>query len=220
MNIIKDDAEITEKIYIIGAGGFAREVLNIYTDLHKFVQGFIEKDKSRIGEILNDVPIYSQSILDINTIKTIKLICAIGDSQVRKEIVESLENLGYEFDIIVHPSVIKSKWVDIDTGCIICAGSILTNQIKIGKHAIINLSCTIGHDTNIENYVTISPGVNISGNVSIGDGCFIGTGVKIIEGITIGDGSVIGAGACVTKDIPQNTLAVGVPAKPIKKLNW
>lgn len=55
--------------------------------------------------------------------------------------------------------------------------------------------------------------------VTIGDDCWIGGGAIICPGVTIGKGSVIGAGAVVTKDIPENSLAVGNPAKVIRKLN-
>lgn len=52
--------------------------------------------------------------------------------------------------------------------------------------------------------------------VEIEDNCWIGSGVRILDGVTIGRGSVIGAGAVVTKNIPPDSIAVGVPAKPIK----
>ena len=216
--VLKKVIDVNEYRYILGAGGFAKEVLNMYIDLNEPVQGFIKKDECVIEEFLNEIPIYDESFIFKDAMKNIKLICAIGDGKIREKIVEPLERMGYNFDTLVHPSVIKSRWVDFDIGCIICAGNILTTQIIIGKHTIINLSCTVGHDTIIGNYVTISPGVNISGNVKIGDYCFIGTGAKIIEGISIGEGSIIGAGATVIRDIPPHTVAVGVPAKAIKKL--
>lgn len=206
-------------IYILGAGGFAREVLNMYLDLNREeeVIGFLDKeDNIKVNE-LNNKPVFNENILnDVDKTDT-KLICAIGSTK-RKNLINSLERQGFSFDTIVHPSLISSKFLKIGTGCIICAGNIFTTQIEIDRHTIVNLSCTIGHDVNIGKYVTISPGVNISGHVTIEDECFIGTGASIIENITIGEGSVIGAGACVTKDVLPNTLSVGVPAKQIKEL--
>lgn len=204
--------------YIIGAGGMAREVLNIFIDLNRGgeIIGFLEENCQRTGKSLNGKMIDDMSILH-NINNNIKLICAIG-TPLRSRLIESTKNLGFKYETVVHPSVIKSEWVTFGDGDIICAGNILTNQITIGNDVIINMGCTIAHDVNIGNYTTISPGVHISGNVSIGDKCVIGTGAVIIEKISIGSGSIIGAGAVVTKDIPENVLAVGIPAKPIKRL--
>jgi sugar O-acyltransferase (sialic acid O-acetyltransferase NeuD family) len=201
-------------IYIIGAGGFGREVLNIYTDLgrEEEVAGFLIENCDKRGTKINEKPLH-----DI-TLSSVKLICAIG-TPLRKRLIEDTKNKGYNYDSVIHPSVIKSRWVVFGEGTIICAGNIFTSQIKVGDYSIVNLSCTIGHDVEIGKYTTISPGVNISGRVTIGDGCFIGTGVSIIEKITIGNQSYIGAGSVVANDIPPNVLALGVPAKPVRALD-
>jgi len=206
-------------IYILGAGGFAREVLNIYIDLGKDaeVAGFLEENCQRRDALLNEKIMGDISILNSLDRYNIKLICGIG-TPLRKRLIEYTKELGYKYDTIIHPSVIKSKWVTFGEGNIICAGNIFTSQITIGDYTIVNLDCTIGHDVNIGEYTTISPGVHISGKVSIGNGCFIGTGVVIAEKISIGMNSCVGAGAVVTEDIPENVLAVGVPAKPVRKL--
>lgn len=208
------------KYYIVGAGGFGREVLNIFIDLdmENNVLGFLEENCRRRGELINGKPVDDLSILEKipeREKENIRLVCAIGNP-IRKRVIEYTKELGYKYETIIHPSVIMSRWVDIGEGVIICAGNILTNQISIGDHTIINLSSTIGHDVTIGKYVTISPGVNISGRVSIGDQTYIGTNASIIPKIKIGKKCLIGAGAVVTKDIPDNTLAVGVPAKPIR----
>jgi len=208
-----------QRVYIIGAGGFAREVLNIYIDLGRGyeVQGFLEENCQRRGKLLNEKPIDDISILNSLNRDDIKLICAIG-TPLRKRLIELTKKKGYKYDTVVHPSVIKSRWVTFGKGCIVCAGTILTSQITVGEYTIVNLDCTIGHDVNIGKYTTISPGVHISGKVSINDECYIGTGVAIVDKVSIGRCSCVGAGAVVTRDISENVLAVGVPAKPIKSL--
>lgn len=206
-------------IYILGAGGMAKEVLNIYEDLNRGeeVVGFLEENCNRKGDISNGKPIDDVSILKNMDQNNVKLVCGIG-TPLRKRLIEYSTKLGYKYDTIIHPSVIKSKWATFGEDNIICAGNILSSQINVGNHTIVNVGCTIGHDVNIGMYTTISPGVHVSGNVSIGDECFIGTGAVIVEKVSIGKGSFIGAGAVVTKDIPENIFAVGVPARPIRKL--
>jgi sugar O-acyltransferase (sialic acid O-acetyltransferase NeuD family) len=207
-------------IYIIGAGGFGREVLNIYIDLgrEEEVAGFLMENCDKPGAKINEKPLHDINLLNNIEMSKVKLICAIG-TPLRKRLIENTKTKGYNYDSVIHPSVIKSRWVTFGEGTIICAGNIFTNQIEVGDYSIVNLSCTIGHDVEIGKYTTISPGVNISGSVTIGNECFIGTGVSIIEKITIGNQSYIGAGSVVVNDIPPNVLALGVPAKPVRKLD-
>jgi len=207
-------------IYIIGAGGHAREVLNIYTDLSRDgeVKGFLEEHCKRKGTLLNGKPVDDFSILDQIHTTDVRLICAVG-TPLRKRLIEHTKQLRYEYDTVIHPSVIKSKWIVFGEGVTICGGNILTSQIVIDDFAIVNLGCTISHDVKIGKYTTLSTGVHISGRVNIGEECFIGTGAVVIEKVNIGNKSYIGAGAVVTKDIPDNVLALGVPARPIRELN-
>jgi sugar O-acyltransferase (sialic acid O-acetyltransferase NeuD family) len=109
-----------------------------------------------------------------------------------------------------------SEFIELGEGVIICAGTILTVNIKIGNHVIINLNCTIGHDTIIEDYCSMMPTVKINGNNHLHKGVYVGTGATFIHQVTIGAWSTIGAGAVVVKDIPENVIAVGIPAKVIK----
>lgn len=112
--------------------------------------------------------------------------------------------------------MILSHSVEIGEGCIICAGSIATVNIHIGNNVIINLDCTIGHDTKIGDYVTVYPSANISGLVTIEEAAEIGTGTQIIQGKRIGEATIVGAGAVVISDLPAKCTAVGSPAKIIK----
>lgn len=114
------------------------------------------------------------------------------------------------------PDAKVSVRTEIGEGTIICAGNMITVDIKIGKHNIINLGCTIGHDAVLEDYVTLYPSVNVSGMVHVGHTSELGTGTQIIQGIAIGENTVIGAGTVVVKDIPSDVTAVGSPAKVIK----
>lgn len=206
-------------IYILGAGAMARETLSIYRDLGRFheVCGFIEQNSKRVGSKIHNIIIMDASIIE-SLPKNSKFIGAIG-SPLRKKWIKEIEEKGFDFDTAVHPSAIIGENVDIGKGCIICPGVVTTCDIKVGRHTIINIGSTINHDCEIGDFVTIGPGVNIAGRVTIEDCCFIGIGAKIINDVHIGKGSFIGAGAVVSDDIPENTLAVGVPAKPVKKLN-
>jgi len=119
---------------------------------------------------------------------------------------------------LIHPSVLigDKRFVEIGEGCVICAACIITTNTVIKNFVTLNLQCTVGHDTTINDYAAFMPTFNISGEVDIAEGVYCGTGVKIINQISIGEYAIIGAGAVVAKSIPANCTAVGVPAKPIK----
>jgi sugar O-acyltransferase (sialic acid O-acetyltransferase NeuD family) len=211
-------------IVILCAGGFGREVLDIIIAQNKVskrwkILGFVDENPELKGKVLNGYPVLGSfdwfSNIDL---KEIRVVCAIGDNISKKKVVEKAKGLGLTFANVVHPSVIMTEFVTLGEGVIICAGCILTNQITIGNHVIINLDVTIGHDSIIEDFCTLSPGVHISGRNKIGEGANVGTGAVTIQGIVIGRWSIIGAGAVVAQDIPDKVVAVGVPAKPIKQV--
>lgn len=101
-------------------------------------------------------------------------------------------------------------------GNIISKGVVLTLDIAIGNHNIINIKSTIGHDCIIEDFVSIMFGVHISSNVKIGEGTLIGSGAVVLPNITIGKWCKIGAGAVITEDVPDNCTVVGVPGRIMK----
>lgn len=208
-----------QQIYILGAGNVAKDVLNIYVDLGKLknVKGFIEEKKYRKNAYIKGIKIFDDSIID-NLEKNSILIGAIG-LPIKKRFIEWVKSKGFAFDTVVHPLSVIGDNVNIGEGSIIYSSSILTRDIEMGDHAIININCSISHDCDIGDFVTISPGVNIAGNVIIGEGSWIGIGATIIDNVKIGKSVFIGAGAVVTSDIPDNVLAIGIPAKPVRKLS-
>jgi acetyltransferase-like isoleucine patch superfamily enzyme len=112
--------------------------------------------------------------------------------------------------------------MEIGEGAVICAGTVLTTNIKLGRHVQINLDCTIGHDVVLGDYTTLAPGVHVSGWVHFGKRVYVGTGAVFINGtekapLTVGDDTVIGAGAVVTKSIEDGLTVVGTPAVPVQK---
>jgi sugar O-acyltransferase (sialic acid O-acetyltransferase NeuD family) len=214
-----EDGNMNKRVVIFGAGGFGREVLNIYIDLRREedVKGFVEERSERIGDLINGKPVYDMTCLDrASQIKKLLVVLAIGSTK-RKRLAEMLSDMGYNFDTVVHPNTIRSRWIDIQEGSIVAAGTILTCQIDIGRHVIINLATSVGHDVKIGDYVTISPGAKIMGGVTIGREVFVGTNATILENKKVGDGAVVAAGAIVTQDVPEMALVAGMPAA-VKKI--
>ena len=207
-------------LYIIGAGGFGREVAWLVERINEIeqtwnIKGFIDDNESRWGTKENDYIVLGGCDY-LKTLGEVYAVCAIGAAKVRKSVIEKIQESSIKFATLIDPSVLISKRVEVGEGTIICANSILTVDIKIGKHVIINCDCTIGHDDIIDDFVTIYPSVNVSGNVHLGECSELGTGMQIIQGKTVAKNTIIGAGAVVVKDIEISGTYVGSPAKKIK----
>lgn len=210
-------------VVILGAGGFARETYWVFLednlDKRKWnVLGFIDDNPKMHGAVLCDLPVLGGfDWLARNLKGGLQAICGVGNPRTRKLLAERTTALGVGFCTLIHPSARLSRWVEIGPGTIITAGNILTTQIKLGAHVLLNLDCSVGHDTAIDPYCNINPGCQISGTVRLEEGVDLGTGAVIVQGKTIGAWSIIGAGAVVTADIPSHVTAVGIPCKVIKQ---
>lgn len=210
-----------KKIAIIGAGGFGREVKTLIDSINKvnptyhFV-GFYD-DGFEKGSLVNGYPVLG-GVAEVNDVPdSLAIAIAIGDPKTKFALFSKIKNDKIYFPTLIHPNVlISDDFVTIGSGCIICAGCIITCNIVIQDFVILNLMCTVGHDTTLSSYSSFMPSVNISGEVLIGEKVYVGTGVKIINQLEIGVNTIVGAGAVVSKSLPENCTAVGIPAKPIK----
>lgn len=205
-------------LLILGAGLFAEEIASLVKDTGEFeVCGFVEGiDRDQCDRKLLGSPIIWIDEIT-NNINSVSAVCAVGSSK-RKGFIEKVTSPQIKFTSIVHPAAQLSYGCRLGEGTIICAGSFVATKTTIGKHTIINRGCLIGHHDTIGDYVTISPGANIAGKVHIGNSTYIGMGAIILDGISIGSNSIVGAGALVTRDVPDNVLVMGLPAKLVKNL--
>lgn len=213
--------EKTKPLIIVGAGGLGREVAWLVEDINKQAQkwdllGFV--DDGVPGLTVEGYPILGnvESLFNMNPIPWV--VVAIANAEIRKKIVSKIQKQDVPLATLIHPSVQLSQFVEIDEGSIVCAGSVLTTNIKLGVASIINPNCFIGHDTALNDFVSLMPGVNVAGEAIVGEGVYMGLNACVINRTSIGEWSVIGAGATVVRDIPAYSLAVGVPAQVVKSL--
>lgn len=204
-------------LLIVGAGGFGREVAWLVERINQVTPkwnllGFIDDQAKSIMNV--NYPIVGTTA-DITNYPNAYLVCAVGNSQTRKKIIQKIHLISpfQKFAVLIDPNAIYSDTVQFGEGSIICAGSILTVNIKIGRHVIINLDCTVGHDAILDDYNTLYPSVNISGNVHSAFCVEFGTGMQVIQGIDICENVIIGAGSTVIRNINEPGVYVGSPAK-------
>jgi sugar O-acyltransferase (sialic acid O-acetyltransferase NeuD family) len=192
------------KLALFGYGGHAREVAS---QINNSIDFFVDDEYS--NEYTKPISTFNPEIY--------MMMVAVSDPKHREEIVKRLPKKTRYFKFIHPTAEIFAKDVEIGEGSFIGAYSILTTNIKIGNHAILNRGNQIGHDTTIGNYFTAMPGAIVSGNVVIGDNVYLGTNSTIIEKKQLSHNIIIGANGVVVKDIVSPGTYVGVPTKLLKR---
>lgn len=209
-------------IVLIGAGGHGREVLDIVDALnHEQPRyeplGFVvEAGFGAVGALVNGLPILGGFDWLEAHVTEVETVGAVGAPELRLRLVERARAVAARFATLVHPSVTRTRHVDLGSGVVVAAGAALTNRVRVGDHVHVNLHCTISHDCVIESFAYLAPGARVTGKVTIGEGCYVGAGAVIGDGRKVGAWSTIGAGAVVLDDVPGNATVVGVPARVVK----
>lgn len=193
-------------INLFGASGHAKVIMDII-NAQGAETGYLYDDNPHCDDI-HGKPVFRAKDVQVNG----PLIISIGSNRIRKMISE---RFAVEYATAIHPSSIISDSASIGEGSVVMHGAIVQTDTRIGKHCIINTGASIDHECVIGDYVHISPKSTVCGDVHIGEGSWIGAGATVIQGIRIGKWCTIGAGATVIRDIPDNTIVAGTPAKPL-----
>ena len=209
------------KIVIIGAGGQARIVCEILSfDANIEVVAFVDSVAHEAGdEFIMGIPVMGDHSVLTELIKkgVSGSVIAVGDNEIRALRYEEMRGLGIEMVNAIHPSATIAPSVKIGRGVTIAMGAIISTETRIGNNVIVNTGAIIDHENEIADHVHIGPGCSTAGRVTIKRGTFIGIGSVVKEYLTIGENTIIGAGSIVLEDIPDNVVAVGKPARIIKK---
>lgn len=197
-----------KNIIIFGAGGHSLVIIDLIKELKEYTIIGIYDDNKEGG--VDGIPILGK--IDDNIIKDAdEYIIGIGHDRVRKNIYEQFYNLPWA--TLIHPRSIVSKRASINYGTVVLAGAIIQPGVNVGKHCIINTNSNIDHESYINSFSSICPGVTICGNVNIGELTFIGANSTIIQRITVGKNCIVGAGTVIIKNVNDNCKIVGNPGR-------
>ena len=211
---------MSDKLYIIGAGSVGGHIamnLEQYTR-DVTLMGFFDDHPKKIGTDFCGFPVLGP-VSEVLTLGEVNLVLGIAFPKIKKQIHKKLRGQSrFNWPTFVHRKAWVSRGVEIGPGSIIYPGSSINYGSHIGSFVVMNMNCAIGHDTTIGNFASLAPVIATGGHTSIEDGVDMGIGSSTIQNIVIGESSVIGGGAMVTKNIPANSLAAGVPASLIRTL--
>lgn len=205
------------RLYVFGAGGHGREVAWLARDVlgDDLEITFLVDDERYLTDEVDGYPV--RLLAGVTAGAEDSYVVGVGDPALRRAAAQGCADLGLTPATLVHPRVERSAAVSVGEGSVVAAGSVLTTNVRLGRHVHVNVGCTISHDALVADYVTISPGVHVAGHVTVEEGCFLGIGASIVNGsadrrLVVGAGAVVAAGACVIADVDPGTLVAGVPA--------
>jgi acetyltransferase EpsM len=211
-------------LYVMGAGGHARELHAYLADLSRAgwkgtLKGFLDDSLTPgvYGRIEALGPIAAETLPGITAGS--RYITALGVNPVRRRVVERVTEIFGPCLTpwsLIHPAAWMGEDVEVGEGTCLAPGAIVTANTRVGRHCILNIKSSVSHDCVIGDFVNINPAATVCGWVNIGNEAYIGAGATVKDRVSIGAGAIIGAGAVVTRDIPPNVTAVGVPARVIK----
>lgn len=185
-------------MYLYGASGHAKVIMDILQATGEPVDGLID-DNPSLSSLLGIPVLHGETGLS-------PVIVSIGDNATRERVVGKLTG---KFGKAIHPTAIISPTAEIGEGTVVMQGAIIQSNARVGKHCIVNTGASIDHECLLEDFVHVSPHATLCGNVQVGEGSWIGAGATVIPGVEIGRWSVVGAGSVVTRDVPDNVVAVG-----------
>jgi sugar O-acyltransferase (sialic acid O-acetyltransferase NeuD family) len=207
-------------LIIIGAGGNSKVIVDLIQSriqageaLH--ILGFLDDDRSKTE--LEGFPSLG-GVREIEKFRDepgVYFINGIGDNATRKKLDEQYP--GVRYYTAVHQSALIGRGVSLGAGAVVMAGAIINAGAVVGRQALINTGAIVEHDNVIGDFAHIASGAVTAGGVRVGELSLLGTGSRVIQGIEIGRNTVIGAGAAVISHIPEDCVAVGVPARVKRK---
>ena len=205
---------MAEKLYIYGCGGHAKVVAATARLCGYEIAGFWEDSIARVG-----TDFFGSRIIRFEDVpQDTAVFVAFGNNRMRLEKGRMLEK-NFQVPTLIHPSAQIAEGVTIGIGCYIGALSNIDPDCEIGDFCIVNNGANISHESLLQNGCHVCGGCQVAGNCVIGEEVMFGIGSCMIEKCSVGDHCVIGAGSTVIRDIPMVSIAVGSPAKVIRKNN-
>lgn len=207
-----------ERLILVGAGAFGRELINWADDAAAAgglpISGFLDASAHALDkfgyalEYLGPIESYQPQEGD-------RLVMAIGDPLAKKRLAEELLAKGAQFARLVHPSAVVARSAVLGVGTVVCPGAVISADATLGNFVAVNALSGVGHDVVVGDYSTLSSHVDLTGWVEVGEACFFGTGARVLPKVVIGKEARVGAGAVVMRSVAAGAVMFTTPAKKL-----
>lgn len=202
---------------IYGSGGAGREVKEIADQNNYWKDIVFIDDTIEEGEFKGVKRMPFDTFQRNYSISEVEVVIALGEPKYKELLYNKVSDAGYRFANIIHPKAIINASAELGRGLIIKAGAIISSDAIVKDNVSVQEYAVVGHDTVVECHAQISAFVMIAGHCHIGKKTYIGLSVPVKEETKIGNNVIVGMGSVVIRDIPDDMIAMGNPARPMKR---
>lgn len=216
---------VTQPVVVIGAGGMGRCILDVLHEVNTEAlqtgephyelvgvldDGTADNDLLRLWDTKHLGPVTNLEDLPSD----VAYLIGVGEGQVRRRLDAYGQSVGHPSpEPLVHPNAHQGRGVWCGPGSVVCSHVSMENNVRLGRHVHVNQNSTIGHDSRLADYVTVSPLVAVSGNTDARESAFFGTGASVRQGLTVGADAIVAMSAAVIRDVAAGMTVAGVPAR-------
>lgn len=201
------------RVAVLGAGGHAKVVIATLQAAGWEVAGVFDDAEARWGEEILGLPI--RGPLDAaRELGVDGAVLAVGDNRARRR---AAGRLDLPWVSVVHPDAVVHASVELGAGTVVFAGAVVQPDTVIGGNTIVNTGAAVDHDCRLGPFCHVGPGAHLAGTVTLEEGAFVGIGAVVIPGLTVGSWATVGAGSAAVRPVPAGTVAVGVPARVVRR---
>ncbi|GAA3398379.1 NeuD/PglB/VioB family sugar acetyltransferase [Streptomyces roseoviridis] len=209
---------MTDRLVIIGAGGFARETAQAALAAGLPLAGHLDDDPALHGVALDGVPVLggTERVRKLHGASFVVCVGNPRDHASRARLVRRLGLPEHRYATVVHPTAVVSASSAVGPGTVLLAHTVLTASVRVGRHVAVMPQTVLTHDDEVGDLATLASGVRLGGGARIGRGAYVGAGALVREGVTVGDWSLVGMGSVVLADVPPGEVWAGSPARRLR----
>lgn len=193
---------------MVGAGGTGRESLDVALACGQPVTAFL--DELAAGSEVRGLPVLGTGQAPPGA----RYVVGIADPVTRRRIAGDLDGRGLHALTLVHPRAVIGPETTLGPGCVVMANAHVSSSVRMGAHVQVQYNATVGHESVLDDFVTVYPGANVAGAVHLEEDVTVGSNAAVLQRLSVGRGTFVGAGAVVTRHLAAGLVAVGVPARP------
>jgi sugar O-acyltransferase (sialic acid O-acetyltransferase NeuD family) len=204
------------RIVIVGAGGQGRivaDALRVAGESEPVA--FVDDDASLHGKMRSGIRV-AGSLAALGEIPHDAVVVAIGDNRRRREIAARLEAAGERLASARHPFSSVSPDARVGEGGMLSAGAIVAPGAELGRCVLLNTKASVDHDTRVGDFAHVAVGATVGARCVVGEEALVAVGASVVSGCRVGARTVVGAGAVVVRDLPEDVVAFGVPARIVR----